>query len=142
MHNLWTSITEGHMQNATTYANNARTILIPPALLGQIAPHLPPFFFVGRSVLASTSTNVRVRQDLYPRSISRLLFERISVTPKLSLIQPGAELNVTLNFSRKRCRTKPLTLNTSNPFSKNLMIRELRKNSTSFGSSAKVSGRQ
>ena len=64
------------------------------------------------------------------------------MTPKLSLTQLGAESNVTLSFSRKRWKTRPLTLKSSYPFFKNSMRRELRKNPTLFGSSVKVSDRQ
>ena len=77
------------------------------------------------SVFIGTSINIGVRYDFYPGSILRFFFERISVTPELLLTRPGVESNVTLSFRRKRCRTGLLTLNTSNPFSKNSMRREL-----------------
>ena len=136
---FYTSITELHIWNATTFANNARTISIPPAPLSQTAPYLSPFLFIGGSVSAGTSTNIGVRYNPYLGSISRLFFERISMTLKFLLTRPRAESNVTLSFSRKRYKIGLLTLNTSNPFSMNSMRRELWKNPTLFGSSAKVS---
>ena len=136
-----TFITGYHIWNDTTFSNNVRTISITLASIGQTTLYLPPLFFVGGSVLAGTSRNVRNKSDSYFWLISRLFFKRISVTPKLSSIRPGAESNVTLSFSRKRGRTGPLTLNTSNLLSKNSIRRELRKNSNLFGNSAKISNR-
>ena len=68
--------------------------------------------------------------------------KKFLLTLELWLIRLGAESNVILSFSRKKYRIRFLTLNTFNPFSKNLMRRELGKNLTLFGFSAKVSGHQ
>ena len=141
-HNFKTSITKSYIWNATTSANNARTISIPLASLGQIIPHLPLFFFVSGSVSAGTSTNIGIRYDFYPGLISRLFFKSILVTFEFLSIQPGVESNATLSLSRKRYRTGLLTLNTSNLFSKNSMKRKLQKNQTLFDSFAKISSCQ
>ena len=135
-----TSIMGSHIWNITTFANNTRTILILLVPLHQIALYLPLFFFIGRLVSTYISTNVKVRQDCYLKTILRLFFKRILVTPMLLSRQPRVKSNVTLSFSRKRYKTRFFILNISNLFSKTLIKRKLQKNPTLFSSSTKVQG--
>lgn len=65
--------------------------------------------------------------------------KRILVTLELLLSLLRLKSNITLSFSKKKCKTKPLTLNTFNPFFMNLKKKKPKKNLISFGFFIKTS---
>ena len=97
--------------------SSARITSIPPAPLALTAPHLQLHSFVVGSAFVGTSTSVEARQWLpYLGSILRRSFGRILVTPGLSWILSGVELNETPSTSRSKFRIGHLTSSISIEF--------------------------
>ena len=115
---------QSHIDNITIFVRNTRIISTLLVFLSQIIPYLQKKFFLSKSILTIISTNIRFMYD--PCFIPSLgfFFEKILVMLKLLLMQPRSELNRTLNFSLKKCKTEYYILNIFDLFSKNLIKSE------------------